>query len=157
MSEKNAWFHEIEPLHPEQLDSLAIQRIQQMVTAKLPDSAESEDIPMKKMTKRIRPLIFAAAAIGVGAVSMLAANAATGGAVFEKVIAYVNGVPTEVDARVVKEDENTVAYEFELGDVEDGEENSFVFSFEGDEDVDALQKENGLDVQLPTETAEDAE
>ena len=48
--------------------------------------------------------------------------------------AYIDGVPYEVEGRLIQEDENMVEYEFEVTDNEnDGENHEHVMTFEGDD------------------------
>lgn len=161
MQKQQDWYDEIQPLSPEE-DAMRTERILERVTKQLPQTAESEKITMKKsvLTRRIRPLIFAAAAVAVGAVSMIAANAATDGAVVARLTAYINGEPYEVEGRVIQEDSdgNAIAYEFEIcDDEEDGEEHDFrvVCDEDGLERLEeqAAQKGAELETDTPADSA----
>jgi len=59
---------------------------------------------------RIRPLIFAAAAVAVGAVSLITANAATGGELFSKLSIYLNGEKQDYDVELVSQDDSQLTY-----------------------------------------------
>ena len=92
MSNETNWLKDLPPFQPDE-DLQRAERVQKRVLQKLDEPVESEEIAMKpKMTfRRIRPLIFAAAAVAVGAVSLITANAATGGELFSKLSIYLNG------------------------------------------------------------------
>ena len=135
MQKQLDWLDEIQPLSLDK-DEMRKERILKQVTEQLPDTAESEKNIMKhtKLNKHIRPLIVIAAALGIGAVSVVAANAATDGAILKRMTAYIDGVPYEVEGRLIQEDENMVEYEFEVTDNEnDGENHEHVMTFEGDD------------------------
>ncbi len=141
MQKPQTWYDEIQPLFLDE-DELRTERILKRVAEQLPQTAESEKIIMKKtkLTKRIRPLIFAAAAIGVGAVSMIAANAATDGAIVKKMTAYINGEPYEIEGRMIQEDDDTVTYEFEISEDDSASErHEFMVEYDGN-DFDTLDE-----------------
>lgn len=149
MQNKQDWYESIQPLHLDE-DKLRTYRVQEHVMQQLPHSAEREE-PMKQKSvlRRIRPLIFAAAVIGVGAVSLVTANAATNGALFSKVTMYIGGKEVDFDVQKISEDENGTTYEFVADDSNtDGEDNREVFQ--------VIEGDNGVTVQLEGGDSEDA-
>lgn len=100
-------------------DPQRAERVQKRVLQKLDEPVESEEIAMKpKMTfRRIRPLIFAAAAVAVGAVSLITANAATGGELFSKLSIYLNGKKQDYDVELVSQDDSQITYKIKDGTV----------------------------------------
>lgn len=86
MQNKNDWFAQYPPLQLKEETQMA-EQVEKRVLRRIAESSqptESEVLPMKQKSKlrRIRPIIFAAAAVAVGAVSLVTANAATGGEIF---------------------------------------------------------------------------
>lgn len=108
-------------------------------------SQESEDKNMKKHNF-FRPLLIAAAAVSVSAVSLVTANAATNGAVVDGITKMftiiVNGEEYTVEARYSEYDEDGMhieQYEMEVpgsngDDMTIGY--SFIFSDDGEEGID---------------------
>lgn len=108
-------------------------------------SQESEDKSMKKHNF-FRPLLIAAAAVSVSAVSLVTANAATNGAVVDGITKMftiiVNGEEYTVEARYSEYDEDGMhieQYEMEVpgsngDDMTIGY--SFIFSEDGEEGID---------------------
>ena len=91
-----------------------------------------------KMTfHRIRPLIFAAAAVAVGAVSLITANAATGGELFSKLSIYLNGEKQDYDVELVSQDNSQLTYKIkdENGNEYTYQENSNSVEIQADGDV----------------------
>lgn len=119
MSNETNWLKDLPPFQPDE-DPQRAERVQKRVLQKLDEPVESEEIAMKpKMTfHRIRPLIFAAAAVAVGAVSLITANAATGGELFSKLSIYLNG--ESGNEYTYQENSNSVEIQAD-GDVADGE------------------------------------
>ena len=111
MSNETNWLKDLPPFQPDE-DSQRAERVQKRVLQKLDEPVESEEIAMKpKMTlRRIRPLIFAAAAVAVGAVSLITANAATGGELFSKLSIYLNGEKQDYDVELVSQDDSQLTY-----------------------------------------------
>ena len=72
MSNETNWLKDLPPFQPDE-DPQRAERVQTRVLQKLDEPVESEEIAMKpKMTfRRIRPLIFAAAAVAVAGSSLL--------------------------------------------------------------------------------------
>ena len=95
--------------------------IKQSVREKLKD--QKGEIIMNK--RKIKPLFIAIAAAATAFASIAVVNAATDGAVVEKLnetIGYItvkiNGKEIDAKGHIVSEDENTVIYEFEIDDSE---------------------------------------
>ena len=111
MSNETNWLKDLPPFQPDE-DLQRAERVQKRVLQKLDEPVESEEIAMKpKMTfRRIRPLIFAAAAVAVGAVSLITANAATGGELFSKLSIYLNGEKQDYDVELVSQDDSQLTY-----------------------------------------------
>ena len=111
MSNETNWLKDLPPFQPDE-DPQRAERVQTRVLQKLDEPVESEEIAMKpKMTfHRIRPLIFAAAAVAVGAVSLITANAATGGELFSKLSIYLNGEKQDYDVELVSQDDSQLTY-----------------------------------------------
>lgn len=107
-------------------------------------SQESEDKNMKKHNF-FRPLLIAAAAVSVSAVSLVTANAATNGAVVDGITKMftiiVNGEEYTVEAKYSEYDEGDMhieQYEIEVpgSDVDDTIGISFISSSDGEESID---------------------
>lgn len=107
-------------------------------------SQESEDKNMKKHNF-FRPLLIAAAAVSVSAVSLVTANAATNGAVVDGITKMftiiVNGEEYTVEAKYSEYDEGDMhieQYEMEVpgSDGDDTIGYSFIFSSDGEESID---------------------
>lgn len=111
MPNNSEWYKTIQPLHIK--DSAPdTQKICSRAMEQLPLAAErNETMKQKKLSHRFRPLIFAIAALGIGAISLVTANAATDGALFSKMTMYINGKAVETNIRLVEEDKDTITYE----------------------------------------------
>lgn len=159
------WYKTIKPVQIE-ASVPDTQKICSRVLEQLPYPAErNETMKQKKLSRRIRPLIFAAAAIGVGAVSLVTANAATDGALFSKVTMYINGKEVEATTRLVEQDDDTAIYEIVGDDGEaDGENNTGKFRIQekdnGDISVemydmpDSANENSEIEVEMEIETAD---
>ena len=111
--------------------------IQKSVRNKL-EKQKGEIIMIKR---KLKPLIITAAAIVTSLASLTIVNAATDGAVTEKIneaVEYItvkiNGKEMEAKGHIVSEDDSTIIYEFEIddSDAENGIiiEDSYVFDEE---------------------------
>ena len=138
MSNETNWLKDLPPFQPDE-DPQRAERVQTRVLQKLDGPVESEEIAMKpKMTfHRIRPLIFAAAAVAVGAVSLITANAATGGELFSKLSIYLNGEKQDYDVELVSQDDSQLTYKIkdESGNEYTYQENSNSVEIQADGDV----------------------
>lgn len=138
MSNETNWLEHLKPFQSD-ADPQRAERVQKLVLQKLEEPVEREEISMKpKMTlRRIRPLIFAAAAVAVGAVSLITANAAAGGALFSKLSIYLNGEKQDYDAELVSEDDGKLIYRIkdENGSEYTYEEGSNSVKIQSDGDV----------------------
>ena len=100
--------------------------------------------------RRIRPLIFAAAAVAVGAVSLITANAATGGALFSKLSIYLNGEKQDYDAELVSEDDGKLTYRIK-------DENGSEYTYEEDSNSVKIQSDGDVaDGEVEVEVSGDA-
>ncbi len=144
MPNNSEWYKTIKPLHLEDA-APDTGHISRRVMEQLPLMAEREE-PMKQNTHKrlIRPLIFTAAAIGIGALSLVTANAATNGALFSKLTFYLNGEQVETDIRFVEETDDKIVYEVVP---ENGEDEI--------DDFQIIQRKNG-DVSVVMEGAGNA-
>ena len=138
MSNETNWLKDLPPFQPDE-DPQRAERVQKRVLQKLDEPVESEEIAMKpKMTfHHIRPLIFAAAAVAVGAVSLITANAATGGELFSKLSIYLNGEKQDYDVELVSQDDSQLTYKIkdENGNEYTYQENSNSVEIQADGDV----------------------
>lgn len=138
MSNETNWLKDLPPFQSDE-DSQRAERVQKRVLQKLDEPVESEEIAMKpKMTlRRIRPLIFAAAAVAVGAVSLITANAATGGELFSKLSIYLNGEKQDYDVELVSQDDSQLTYKIkdENGNEYTYQEDSNSVEIQADGDV----------------------
>lgn len=146
---KNKWLKEYPMISCEKAD---YKKIKSSVGKKL-TIQKGEVIHMKH--KKIRPIAVAGAILAVSAASIFTVNAATDGAVVDtvrewvqNVTVYINGEEVELPAKVREVDSNGDGYtefEFEIDDeIEDGENNAFVFEFS--------EGENGeLQFEIPEE------
>lgn len=147
-------------------NALSHERTDKIKAAVLKELKESEDKPMKKINI-VKPFIIAAAVAALGAGSLVSANAATDGELFQSFTKMfkvtVNGEEREVEGecRTYQKDGQTVyEYEFKFDDDEIGEKGgSFIIAAEGDGleldeygvsvetkgDVDDLEKYQGLE------------
>lgn len=126
MQNKNDWFAQYPPLQLKEETQIA-EQVEKRVLRRIAESSqptESEVLPMKQKSKlrRIRPIIFAAAAVAVGAVSLVTANAATGGEIFSKLSLYINGEKQDYDADLVSQDGDDLTYK-----VKDKNGNEFTY------------------------------
>ena len=133
MSNETNWLKDLPPFQPDE-DPQRAERVQKRVLQKLDEPVESEEIAMKpKMTfRRIRPLIFAAAAVAV-----ITANAATGGELFSKLSIYLNGEKQDYDVELVSQDDSQLTYKIkdENGNEYTYQENSNSVEIQADGDV----------------------
>ncbi len=124
-------------------------------------SQESEDKNMKKHNF-FRPLLIAAAAVSVSAVSLVTANAATNGAVVDGITKMftiiVNGEEYTVEAKYSEYDEGDMhieQYEMELPG-SDGDTMGYSFIFSADDDVTiGLNAFDGIDISDYSEVVPD--
>lgn len=134
------FFRDVAPAE-EELSPKRIADIKSAVMKRV--SQESEDKTMKKHNF-FRPLLIAAAAVSVSAVSLVTANAATNGAVVDGITkmftVIVNGEKYTVEAKYSKYDEGDMhieQYEMEVPGSDGGVIGySFVYETDGDADVD---------------------
>ena len=133
----DGFFENKEPLN---LNAVSHERTDKIKAAVLKELKESEDKPMKKINI-MKPFIIAAAVAVLGAGSLVSANAATDGELFQsftKVFKVtVNGEEREVEGecRTYEEDGQKV-YEYEFKFDEDGKigdsKGSFIIAADGD-------------------------
>ena len=102
----------------------------------------------KSKLRRIRPIIFAAAAVAVGAVSLVTANAATGGEIFSKLSLYINGEKQDYDADLVSQDGDDLTYK-----VKDKNGNEFTY----EENSNSVMVKSDGDTQGDVEIEVDGE
>lgn len=134
------FFRDVAPAE-EELSPKRIADIKSAVMKRV--SQESEDKTMKKHNF-FRPLLIAAAAVSVSAVSLVTANAATNGAVVDGITkmftVIVNGEKYTVEAKYSKYDEGDMhieQYEMEVPDSDGGVIGySFVYETDGEANVD---------------------
>ena len=132
----DGFFENTELLNTSELSSDRTDRIKAAV---LKEIKESEDKPMKKINI-VKPFVIAAAVAALGAGSLVSANAATDGELFQSFTKMfkvtVNGEEREVEGecRTYEEDGQTVyEYEFKFdGDDVEGNDGSFIIAAEGD-------------------------
>lgn len=135
------FFRDNSPADIEELSSKRKADIKAAVMKRV--SQESEDKTMKKHNI-FRPLLIAAAAVSVSAVSLVTANAATNGAVVDGITkmftVMVNGEKYTVEAKYSEFDEGDMhieQYQMEIpGTDGDVMSYSFVYAPYGDADVD---------------------
>lgn len=145
MPDKN-WMKEIPPLHlPEETDLQ--QRIQKRVQEQLHTKQKQEEqIMMKKTVKRrIRPLILIAAVIGIGAASLVTANAATDGAVLTKISFFINGEEQTLDGELVETDDGAYIYKWKPEDYDSDTEYEIEYGEFMTDDGYEVQCEEGAD------------
>ena len=120
-------------------NTLSSERTDRIRAAVMKEIKESEDKPMKKINI-VKPFVIAAAVAALGAGSLVSANAATDGELFQSFTKMfkvtVNGEEREVEGecRTYEEDGQKV-YEYEFKFDDDGaDENggSFIIAAEGD-------------------------
>lgn len=134
------FFRDVAPAE-EELSPKRIADIKSAVMKRV--SQESEDKTMKKHNF-FRPLLIAAAAVSVSAVSLVTANAATNGAVVDGITkmftVIVNGEKYTVEAKYSKYDEGDMhieQYEMEVPGSDGGVIGySFVYETDGEANVD---------------------
>ncbi len=133
------FFRDNSPADIEELSSKRKADIKAAVMKRV--SQESEDKTMKKHNI-FRPLLIAAAAVSVSAVSLVTANAATNGAVVDGITkmftVMVNGEKYTVEAKYSEFDEGDMhieQYQMEIPGT-DGDVMSYSFVYAPDADVD---------------------
>ena len=117
MQNKNDWFAQYPPLQLKEETQMA-EQVEKRVLRRIAESSQ----PTESEVLRIRPIIFAAAAVAVGAVSLVTANAATGGEIFSKLSLYINGEKQDYDADLVSQDGDDLTYK-----VKDKNGNEFTY------------------------------
>ncbi len=140
------WMKEISPLHlPEETDLQ--QRIQNRVQEQLhTEQKQEEQIMIKKNVKRrIRPLILIAAVIGIGAASLVTANAATDGAVLTKISFFINGEKQTLDGELVETDDGAYIYQWKPEDYDSDTEYEIEYEEVITDDGYEVQCEEGAD------------
>ena len=118
MQNKNDWFAQYPPLQLKEETQMA-EQVEKRVLRRIAESSQPTE---SEKLRRIRPIIFAAAAVAVGAVSLVTANAATGGEIFSKLSLYINGEKQDYDADLVSQDGDDLTYK-----VKDKNGNEFTY------------------------------
>lgn len=131
------FFRDIAPADIEELSSERGESIKSAVMKRV--SRESEDKSMKKHNF-FRPLLIAAAAVSVSAVSLVTANAATNGAVVDGITRMftiiVNGEEITVEAKYSEYDKDGMHIEQYKMDVPDSDgKYSFIFATDGEDGI----------------------
>lgn len=107
MQKHEEWITHICPLHLEE-DRARTERIQKKVSEQLLKQAKEEEptmIQKPKLRRRFRPIFFAAAVIGIGAASLITANAATDGAFLTKIKLTIQGKEAAYELRPEETDD----------------------------------------------------
>ena len=107
MQKHEEWITHICLLHLEE-DRARTERIQKKVSEQLLKQAKEEEptmIQKPKLRRRFRPIFFAAAVIGIGAASLITANAATDGAILTKIKLTIQGKEAAYELRPEETDD----------------------------------------------------
>lgn len=139
------FFEDKKPVDLEQVSTERAQNIKAAVMERI--AHESEENKMKKRTF-IRPLLVAAAAVSVSAVSLVTANAATNGAVVDGVTkiftVFINGEPADIEAKYTAYDVDGThieQYELEIPGGDESEDVAISYIYNGD-DLDGVDFES---------------
>lgn len=106
----NNWAKNIQPIDLEKKDHTIIS---QAVREQIKKSEKGVKV---KMNKRFKTLLVAAVIAVTAAVSAVSVNAATDGALMEKVKFIINGEEKDMDAVVTKNENGDITYEIQADD-----------------------------------------